>query len=258
MHSTAPLNPRPSDSTVSFVDGVTYTIAQVGSKVVVGGTFTQVGPGQRGAAGVVNVAGSTFGNSFPDVAGAVYAAAPDGSGGWYLAGDFPTVGGSARADLAQVDSTGTLTAWAPAANGAVRTIAVGSDGIYVGGDFTTINGSAAGGLAKVDASTGSLLWNGSALAAASARSCSAATGARSTPPACSPRSAARHVPGSARSLPPPARSTPRSCLAPPTRTSTPSGSRAPRSGSPATSPRSTASPATGSRRSTARPAPSTR
>ena len=156
------VNPRPSDSTVSFVDGVTYTIAQVGTKVVVGGTFTQVGPGQRGAAGVVNVAGSTFGSAFPDVVGAVYAAAPDGSGGWYLGGDFPTVGGQARSDLAHVDSTGTLTAWAPSADGAVRAIAVGSDGIYVGGDFANINGVPAGGLAKLDATTGAVLWNGSA------------------------------------------------------------------------------------------------
>lgn len=151
---------RPSDQTISFVDGVTYSIAQVGSKVFVGGTFTQVGPGIRGAAGVVNVAGSTFGASIPDVAGAVYSAASDGVGGFYLAGDFPTVGGQARSDLAYVDSTGALTAWAPAADGAVRSIVVGTDGIYVGGDFSTIGGVAAAGLAKLDTTTGAVLWNG--------------------------------------------------------------------------------------------------
>ena len=107
QHGT--VNPRPSDNTVSFVDGVTYTIAQVGTKVVVGGSFTRVGPGQRGAAGVVNVAGSTFGNNFPDIAVAVYAAAPDGSGGWYLAGDFPTVGGTTRAATTIADYIGGMT-----------------------------------------------------------------------------------------------------------------------------------------------------
>src|SRR4051812_3609157 len=80
QHGT--VSTRPSDRTPSFVDGVVYSIAQVGSKVLVGGTFTKVGPGVRGAAGVVDVAGSTFGASFPDVNGAVYAATSDGSGGW--------------------------------------------------------------------------------------------------------------------------------------------------------------------------------
>ena len=58
------VSPRPSDQTISFVDGVTYSIAQVGGKVFVGGTFTQVGPGVRGAAGLVNVAGSSFGRAW--------------------------------------------------------------------------------------------------------------------------------------------------------------------------------------------------
>src|SRR4249920_1729680 len=101
QHGT--VSARPSDQTVSFVDGVVYGVEQVGGKVFVGGSFTKVGPGVRGAAGVVDVASSTFGTSFPDVDGAVYAAVPDGSGGYYLAGDFATVGGQARADLAQVD-----------------------------------------------------------------------------------------------------------------------------------------------------------
>src|SRR6516164_5952081 len=78
---------QPSSQTVSFADGVVYGIAQVGTKVFVGGSFTKVGPGIRGAAGVVDVANSTFGSSFPDVNGAVYAAVPDGSGGYYLGGD---------------------------------------------------------------------------------------------------------------------------------------------------------------------------
>ncbi len=153
---------RPSDQTVSFADGVVYGIAQVGGKVFVGGSFTQVGPGVRGAAGVVNVAGSSFGTGFPDVVGAVYAAVPDGSGGFYLGGDFTSVGGQARSDLAQVDATGAVTAWAPSANAPVRALAVGPDGVYAGGEFTSVNGSPAGFLAKVDA-TGALLWNGNAV-----------------------------------------------------------------------------------------------
>jgi len=40
---------RPSDGTIHAVDGVVYSVAQVGGSVVLGGTFTEVGPGQRGA-----------------------------------------------------------------------------------------------------------------------------------------------------------------------------------------------------------------
>ena len=126
-----------------------------------GGTFTKVGPGVRGAAGLVDVTGSTFGSAFPDVVGAVYAAASDGAGGWYLAGDFSSVGGQARSNLAQVDSTGAVTAWAPVANAPVRTLVVGPDGVYVGGDFTTLAGGSAGGVGKLDAS-GALLWGATA------------------------------------------------------------------------------------------------
>ncbi len=152
----------PSTQTVSFADGVVYGIAQIGNKVFVGGSFTKVGPGIRGAAGVVDVANSTFGSTFPDIAGAVYTAVPDGSGGYYLGGDFTSVGGQARSDLAQVDASGNVTAWAPSANNPVRALAVGSDGVYVAGDFSTLNGSPAGFLGKVD-STGALVWNGNAV-----------------------------------------------------------------------------------------------
>ena len=153
---------RPSDQTVSFADGVVYGIAQVGSKVFVGGSFTKVGPGVRGAAGVVDVANATFGSSFPDVAGAVYSAVPDGGGGYYLGGDFSSVGGQPRSDLAQVDSTGSVTSWAPTADAPVRALAVGPDGVYAGGDFANVDGAPVGGLAKLDASSGAVVWNGAA------------------------------------------------------------------------------------------------
>ncbi|MGZ4710378.1 MAG: hypothetical protein ACXWBN_16710, partial [Acidimicrobiales bacterium] len=157
---------RPSDQTVSFVDGVTYSVAQVGPKVVVGGSFTKVGPGIRGAAGLVDVASGAFGSSFPDVVGAVYTAVPDGSGGYYLGGDFTSVGGQARSDLAQVDSSGAVTSWAPAADAPVRALATGGGRVYVGGDFVTLAGSPAAGLGAVDASTAALLWNGAAVGGA--------------------------------------------------------------------------------------------
>jgi len=154
------VNPRPSDQTISIVDGHTLAIAQVGSKIVVGGDFTKVGPGQRGAAGIVDLGAGQFGNAFPDVVGSVTTVVADGSGGWIIGGTFTSVGGQARSNLAAIDSTGAVTSWAPLTNGAVRSLVVDSGSVYVGGAFTTVGGSAAAGVAKLDRTTGAVLWNG--------------------------------------------------------------------------------------------------
>lgn len=83
---------RPRDAAVHAVDGEVHSLAQVGSTIVFGGNFTRVGPVTRGAAGIVDTAASSFGESFPDVNGAVTVAIPDGTGGYFLGGNFTTVG----------------------------------------------------------------------------------------------------------------------------------------------------------------------
>src|SRR5262245_25866861 len=97
---------RPRDAGVHAVDGEVQSVAQVGDTVVLGGSFTKVGPVTRGAAGVVDVSGQTFRAGFPDVAGLVNVAVPDGSGGWFVGGSFSSVGGVSRSNLAQVDAGG--------------------------------------------------------------------------------------------------------------------------------------------------------
>ena len=101
---------RPVDGTIQAADGKVLSMAQAGNTVVFGGEFTQVGPGRLGAAGVVDLDAAHFGSTFPDVNGAVYTALPDGAGGWFLGGDFTTVGGAARRNVARVDAAGTVRA----------------------------------------------------------------------------------------------------------------------------------------------------
>jgi hypothetical protein len=151
---------RPRDAGVHAIDGEVRTVAQVGSSVVIGGNFTRVGPVTRGAVGIVDTANKTFAPGFPDIVGSVSVAAPDGSGGWYLGGSFSSVGGLARTNLAQVDSTGQVTSFDPAPNGAVLDLATTSDGdVVVAGGFTTIAGQTARGVARL-ASSGTLMWGG--------------------------------------------------------------------------------------------------
>jgi hypothetical protein len=55
----------------------------------------------------------------------VRAAAPDGSGEWYIGGDFTLVQGIERNRIAHILSDGTLDpSWNPNANGGVRALAV--------------------------------------------------------------------------------------------------------------------------------------
>ncbi len=83
----------------------------------------------------------------------------DGTGGWYLGGDFRSVGGVPRTDLAHVFPDGTVDpSWAPDTNGAVRALAVDnpSGAIYAGGEFSTANGTARGNLAGFTRANGAL------------------------------------------------------------------------------------------------------
>lgn len=151
---------RPRDIGVHAVDGEVRTVAQVGGSVVIGGSFTQVGPVTRGAVGIVDTANDTFAPGFPDVVGSVSVAVPDGAGGWYLGGSFSSVGGLARANLAQVDSAGAVTGFAPSPNGAVLDLTTTANGdVIAAGGFSAMAGQTANGVARL-AADGALVWGG--------------------------------------------------------------------------------------------------
>ncbi|MBP9760760.1 MAG: hypothetical protein KBD15_00775 [Candidatus Magasanikbacteria bacterium] len=76
----------------------------------------------------------------------------------YVGGYFTTATGSvSRSYLSAFNTTdGTLTAWAPEANGRVTQMEYnGTDTLYISGDFGTINGDTRNYLAAVDVTTGS-------------------------------------------------------------------------------------------------------
>lgn len=72
----------------------------------------------------------------------IYATASDGSGGWYIGGQFTSVKGVTRNRLAHIYSDGTLDlTWNPNANNTVRKIIVDSGVVYIAGEFTQVNGA---------------------------------------------------------------------------------------------------------------------
>jgi hypothetical protein len=95
--------------------------------------------------------------AWPDVDGTVEASAPDGSGGWFIAGWFTHVAGQPRAHLAHIEAGGALDPeWAPAPNDTVRALIVLGGTVYIGGDFTSIDGQPRKHLAALDGASGRL------------------------------------------------------------------------------------------------------
>src|SRR6185503_20568494 len=83
------------DFYVTGPNSTVYAMAKSGNTLYIGGNFSQVGPPTGSGVPVDPATGLPSGN-FPRVTGTVHAVVPDGSGGWYIGGDFTAVGGISR------------------------------------------------------------------------------------------------------------------------------------------------------------------
>ncbi|MEO5616536.1 MAG: hypothetical protein ABIS67_02085, partial [Candidatus Eisenbacteria bacterium] len=124
-----------------------------GNTLYIGGGFTYVGPATGGGVPIDAASGASAGG-FPKVRGEVHAVAPDGSGGWYIGGNFTAVGGIPRSNLAHILADNTVSAWNPNADGGVFALAMSGSTVYAGGNFNSIGGSARNNIAALDATTG--------------------------------------------------------------------------------------------------------
>lgn len=142
-------------------NGSVYTSLKVNNTIYLGGRFSYIGPA-TGAFVPINAGGPLAGKrdpNWPDVAGEVYASAPDGSGGWFIGGAFTHVGGQARQNLAHIRADQKLDPnWTASANSTVW--AMVSDPyrgwVWVGGAFTEISGTPRERLAALDSTTGAV------------------------------------------------------------------------------------------------------
>lgn len=77
----------------------------VGSELFAGGEFTYLG--SRGQNAVLSsLTDHSAGALLPAVNGTIYASVPDGSGGYYIGGNFTQIGGVTRTYLARVNASG--------------------------------------------------------------------------------------------------------------------------------------------------------
>ena len=92
----------------------------------------------------------------PQVAGTVYAVAPDGAGGWYVGGSIGGIAGRPCGHLAHVMSDGRVAAWSPLLDGPVLALSCSGRVLYVGGNFHSVDGAPRGMAAAFDVRTGCL------------------------------------------------------------------------------------------------------
>lgn len=116
------------------------SVTQADGKVVIGGTFTNVGGATHNYVARLNADGTIDPTYNPDFNGRVYAMALQSDGKVVVGGAFTTIGGESRNYIARLNPSGTIDSeFSPNLNGQVGVIVIQSDGrILVGGSFTSV------------------------------------------------------------------------------------------------------------------------
>lgn len=137
---------RPSRA--QFDAPVLATAVGANGTVYAGGSFSYIGAYTGTAVPIdINTGVASAIPDFPQIAGQVHAIISDGSTGYFIGGDFTTVGGITRNNLAHVLANGTVDPnWNPDLDGTVVALALGpapNNTLYVAGTFTNVNVAAA-------------------------------------------------------------------------------------------------------------------
>jgi PKD repeat protein len=163
-----PVATTPTARTPHVLDNRVLDFAEVGSRIVAVGDFTQAqdSAANGGAAWTVpyvvafDATTGAIDRAFaPAVNGVVNAVLPGPGNTVYLGGTFSTVNGATARNLVQVSlATGArVVTFAPTTiNGAVFDLVMSGGRMFVGGTFSTFGGAAHGGLAAVNPTTGAV------------------------------------------------------------------------------------------------------
>ena len=137
-------------------NGTVYTIAENDTTVFIGGDFTVISR-KTGSMVELNPFSSVRNSVFPVVIGSVNVMISDGEepNGWYIAGEFTSIGGNSIYNIAHINPDGTVdTAFNPTGgylvDGAIHTMVLHGDILYVGGEFEDFLGLGQVGLVAID------------------------------------------------------------------------------------------------------------
>lgn len=145
--------------------GNNYRISLDGRKLYVGGSFTFVTPP---TGGVGAIAKATEALTSPSKCNyfRVYAVSgglditsivSDGEGGVFIAGEFGTILGQTRTNIARIKSDCTLHSWNASTNAKIESMVLSDGKLFIGGNFTTVNGITKNYLAALSPSDGSII-----------------------------------------------------------------------------------------------------
>jgi hypothetical protein len=160
------VNPVTGDTPSGSIDA----LATDGATAYVGGYFVTIGGQSRQSLAAIDARSGRITSWRPLVAGSllgglgeVRALAVVGKT-LYVGGEFDSVGGKPRVNLAAFDTnTGDLLPWNPRAESGisgVTALSASGNTLYVGGDFTKVGGEPRRGAAAVDLRTGAVRpWN---------------------------------------------------------------------------------------------------
>ncbi len=146
-------------------NGPVDALARSGNILYLGGNFSEVGP-RTGPAVALNAGTGALAAPAPQLAGQgveIDATLPDGSGGYYAAGNFhylaatPGAGPTPHAFLVHILAGGSLDpSFSPTVNGKVLALVRSGATLYAGGDFTNVDGQKAHFLVALNAASGTL------------------------------------------------------------------------------------------------------
>jgi hypothetical protein len=141
-------------------NGTVNALDSAGSRVYLGGSFTQIGGLRRGRLAEINTRTGGLTGWDPNANHAVYALATAGAK-LYVGGAFTTIAGRSRKRLAALRfSSDRPTAWNPSANRTVLTLAATATRVYAGGRFRHIGSRARRYIAALDPRRGvATSWN---------------------------------------------------------------------------------------------------
>lgn len=145
------------DSTMWCTDGLVIACAQSGHTLYIGGQFQRVGP-VTGELVTLDPATGAAAVPYPRfLNGEVRTVIPDGSGGWYVGGNFTTALGASHVALAHMLADGSVSAWDPHVTGTspqVYALVLDGTTLYVGGRFSGLGGQARQNIGAIDLATG--------------------------------------------------------------------------------------------------------
>lgn len=136
---------------------VLLNMAENEEHLYVGGRYTHINAGSsRGIE--INIEGEAEIVAGPDFNDMVLGSVPDGEGGWFVCGEFTSVGQFYRKNFVHLNAANEVMPWQIEHNGSELTAIEYKDGtVYISGNFTEVAGEPRVRLAALDANSGELL-----------------------------------------------------------------------------------------------------